>query len=279
MNTRKLTRVAKVVDNTMGKKVYRHVQLAQHVVAPGVCAYFQLGIGHARISDALTTVQYFDPAAATERKFFDANASGDIDREFLFTSLDSKLTLRNNNKHDALLRLYCLVPKDATNLTSITLFSEGLDSRTTQTNPETYPGSYLTDSNLLMDMYSIVSTKKVVIEPGKECTMKYHHGPFSYNTAERTVQGLDSDFNPKWGAHIYVWQLMGRAVNSDSSTSTVGLGPASVLSTLSTTLKMTYDAGGAVDQLDYDPVNQSVISDSKSLNMPSAGLNAYEPVT
>ena len=276
-NAKKVNRIAKIVNASTGTKLYRSNQLALHTSAQSKCKYFELGFGRARLLSLMDNVQYVDPEDPTVPKYFNTGLAGGNDRDFLFTGISSKLVLRNNNKQDALVRMYCLVPKGATNLSPEPLIAAGMDARTEQIDPEEYPGGYLTDSMVLMDLYKIVQTKKIVLEAGKEMVMKYFHGPFTYNTALRAETGVDSDFSPEWGAHVYVFQIMGRATQSLAAPSGVGVGPAEVVSWFTTKLEAQYDAGGAIRQLDYDPVAQSTYGDSTSANQPVSGRQSFSP--
>lgn len=259
MNTRKLASVAKVVDATTGTKISRSFELSSLVSSVGESVMSQVSFVRTDVRDMLEQIQFVDKAGdSSVRTFYDGNV-GVYQREFYFPNgTSSKYILRNLNQHDVLLRLYIVEPKEATAITPVTAFTEGLDSVTGGVNPQAQPHVYLTDSPIFNDMYKIVKTKKTVLAPGHECTVRHTTAPYTYDPRLFDVLPTEMQVNPDWGSHFLVIQMMGRLVRNDDSTTQFAIGPGSIYIQHQFTSKLTYNAGADVVHLQLVPAIQSV---------------------
>jgi len=276
--THKLTRVAKVVDATTGKKTARLISLSTLTSAFGQCKFGTVAYVQTDVRDFIDSIQFVDKAGdPSVRTFYNGNV-GVYQREFYFPDgVSSKYTMRNLNQQDVLLRAYIVVPKEATAFTPEAAFIQGLPFVTNTPSAELHPGVYLTDSPLFNELYKIVATKKTVLAPGQECTMRYTSPPFTYDPKIFDALTTETQVNPEWGAHFLIKQIQGRMVFSNLNVGLFAIGPAQIYTQHTVVQKMTYDAGGAIEQLDLPNVSQSTFppADVRQTSKPGVQVETF----
>lgn len=130
------------------------------------------------LEEVIAQLRYYNPSAPSTLVTADG-ATGTYQKEFLFQKVSHKVLLRNNYQTPCKVQLCLIRSKEDTSISCATAFTNGLAD---VGNPSSSsPLIYLTDSVQFNDLYKIVSSKNVVLNPGQELVVNHSDKPFQYD--------------------------------------------------------------------------------------------------
>ncbi len=186
--TKKVKALTKMVNADNATHTHRMINTHFTTVGKNLAAYDSIPChASADIETALTNLRYYDPATPGTLVTA-AGGTGTFSRKFGVHALHSKLTIRANYQVPGKVTVYLLQPKVDTSIDPISAMTTGLAD---QGNPSvTSPSIYPTDSDNFRDLWSIVYSKSIVLQPGQERTFTSNEKPFEYDPSLFDTHGL-----------------------------------------------------------------------------------------
>lgn len=160
-------------DSTVAELNYRYLT-AQRVTCgiSGQNILEMIGSDKDQLEAVLTQLKYWDPSTSTF--VTSSGIAGTNEKKFLFNSISSKLTLRNNYQSDVELMVWLCKPRVDTDSTVTTAYTNGInDDLGNVTTFSTY-GSLPTDYKTTTDFWSFKRVCKKVLSNGD--TFQVSHG-------------------------------------------------------------------------------------------------------
>nr|WAE43937.1 MAG: capsid protein [Cressdnaviricota sp.] len=130
------------------------------------------------LETVLAVLKYYDPAVPGTLVTADG-AVGTYSKEFMFSRQYCRAVIRNNYQSPVRLSVYLQSVKEDTSIPPSTAYSNGLLD--VGGISATSPLSFVSDSRQYRDLWHIVSSKKVELQPGEEYVCTYSTKPFVYD--------------------------------------------------------------------------------------------------
>lgn len=204
------------------------------------------GMGANNIQSGMASLRYFDPSNPATLVTADGSV-GTYSREITILNAHSKLELRNNYQIPCIVTVYLVVNKDDTNISIKNAFVQGMsDQYITSPGAESFT-AYLTDIDLVNELYTVKSTTSKTLAPGKSLTLSHNTGRFNFNPAD--FDDHNSQFQKAWKSHQYFIKITGILGHSSSA---VGHLNAGVDWTMTRVIKYQYDAGTSLNDFSED---------------------------
>lgn len=250
----KLRKDVKKIKKNMNKDMAHHTHRRRDVVELGPSAENVQSVDamtandQASIELAMAGFRYYNPAVPGTLTTA-AAGTGTYQRDVHCTSFWTQTVVRNNYQIPCWLTLYCVTNKADTDITCGTSMLNGL---TDQGNPgSNSPLVYPTDSDQFNDMYNIVKSRKVFMEPGRQISMSYAKNDFWYDPSLNDSHGLN--FQKRWGAAQWLYIIEGCLGHDSAGTAQeVGTCQASLDVLIDRTWKFDYDAGVNLNDITVD---------------------------
>lgn len=219
------------------------------------------------LEGAMAFLRYYDPS--NPGTLVTANAStGTYSRQVHFESIYEKLRVRNNYQVPAHITIYSCTPKNDTNITVLSYFSDGITDQASGTVASTSPLIYLNDIRMVKDNWKCKAVKTVLLQAGAETSATRSCKAFDYDPSN--VDTHSSQFQSKYGAHMWVVRVEG-TIAHDTTLAQYLTTQAQVDCMLDMKFVMTYDAGVNLD--DYS------VDDNSSASFTNGGVVSNKPVS
>lgn len=241
----KMTKTLNMVKNFMGNLEYRVFDSKynrtggynqQALVACDV-------IDMAAYEAILGQLRFFNPAVPGTLTTA-SGASGTYYREYLFKSVSTVHTARNNYQTPCRCTLYVCTPREDTSVAPATAFSNGLADVSNGSATSTCVS--LRDSDEFNDLWIITKQKSMVLNPGQSMTISHGFKNMLYSPA--TYDSHSLSYQRRFKCFTILCRVEG-IVAHDSATTEVGLLNAGVDLIWRTSYKVQYDAGGDINYM------------------------------
>ncbi len=260
-NTRKIARVAKIVDSTTAT----HTKRYQFTAVIG-SDFGKQNIGMFTANNTgltkgvLNKLQFFDPSIPETLLTTDGNF-GEYQRDFQFAGAHTSFTLKNQGFCTKHVKVYKCFPKSDTNIKPLEAWIAGLenqlldyDDQAISNKNERNPHSYPNDSAVFKALWRTEDYVSIRMAPGAIKTWTHTGKPYVYSPAlEQSIQeGVEVDFRPAWQAMVWMVVVVGEiVVGTQDAQVTAENNTEDLLTEHVETFKVTYDAGASLDTVEY----------------------------
>lgn len=265
---KELTRVA---ESDMGTHIHRIRDVKTMGSADLAIARDVLDLVNiTKLEEVLAQLRYYDPAAPTALVNADGT-SGSYQKEFYFKRIYSKMTVRNNFQIPHQVRVFFCMPREDTSITPLAAFTNGL---TDVGNPtSTSPLVYFNDSPQFRDLWKVVSSKSMWLEPGQQRSLSYSLKPFQYDPSLADSHSLT--YQRRYGSLVAFIRLEG-PLSHDSTTQTqVGIQQTRLDIYADTTFEVRYSAGADIEYITIDDNSVAATAAYVCSNKPVADNQSY----
>lgn len=231
----------RLAESDMGRLVYRDMAPARLLAGVNAQACSAIAASDTSILEAvIAQLRYYDPSAPSTLVTADG-ATGTYQKEFYFKRIYSKITYRNNYQSPVLVKSYCCVPKDDTNITPFVAWTNGLTDGANGSYSDM--NSYPTDSQQFQDLYKIVSSKTKLLNPGQELVCTHSEKPFQYDPSLTDSHSLSYQTRNK----NFLWMtIVSGCVGHDTSLDEQGFLAAGVDIIIERVFEVHYSAGADI---------------------------------
>lgn len=192
------------------------------------------------VETVLGQLRYYNPSVPGTLTNADG-AAGTFQKEFLFKSIYHKIHIRNNYQVPAYVSAYIVVPKEDTDINTSTAFTNGLND---VGSPSSYsPLVHFTDSTQVNDLFKVVASKKILLEPGETFNMIHSTKPFQYDPSFIDNHGLT--YQRKFGGAMLFIMIKGEIAH-DTSAAERGTSACGIDYMIDTTYIVRYSAGADI---------------------------------
>lgn len=224
------------------------------------------GVTVASLESACANLRYYDPA--TPGTLVTANAStGTYSRVIHFSSVNSKLEVRNNYQVPCKVRVYLATPKQDTSITPLGYYTDGITDQVIS-GVSTTPLLYPTDIDLVNKAYKLDLVKNRLLEPGQQITVSQTVNNIDYNPAMFDTHNLS--YQKKYKNFIWVIRLEG-CLGHEATADEQGISQCEVDYQMINTYKIIYDAGTNLNDISY--------ADSRTSTFTGPVLLSNKPVS
>jgi len=222
-----------------------------------------------RLEDVLALLKYYDPSNPATLITASGNV-GSFQKDFYFSRVHSKLTVRNNYQVPVMVRIYQVTPKDDTSIDPVTAFTDGLPD---VGNPAVgSPLVYLTDSRLFHDLWRINKSVVKYLDAGRQCTMSWSAKPFQYDPS--LVDTHNQLFQSAYHPCLYVINVKG-IIAHDALAGQQGSMQSGIDAMCDTVFEVKYPAGADIKQITVDDESDAFSNGSRLTNKPAADVQQF----
>lgn len=228
-----------------------------------------VGSDVAKLEAVLGQLRYYDPS--NPGTLIEASGNlGSFQKDFYFSRVHSKVTIRNNYQVPCEVRLYCCTPKDDTSIDVVSAYQDGLVD---MGNPGfRSPLVFVTDSKLFGDLWRIKRTKIKLLKVGSQFSMSWNAKPFQYDPS--LVDSHNQFYQSAFQA--VVWMIFVKGVPAHDTTSdqqgTCGAGIDAIVDTV---FEVKYPAGADITYITVDDASSSFSNDARVSNQPIADNQTF----
>lgn len=236
---KKVRKLEKCLVKTISTHIHRRRDAGELTSSAGEIAQRIVSCGgtKALIETAMANLRYFDPSTNT---VVTANPTvGSYSREAC-VEIHRKLTVRNNYVVPVMVQIFSCIPKDATNISPLTSYSNGMAD---QLDPDIdSPLVFLSDCRELHDLWNLKQVARGVLKAGQTLTGVSHQKDFSYEFSSNDTHSLAYDKDQ--GGHTFIIRITG-ILGHDSALNTtqISTGECGVDWMCDVTFTFKYDAG------------------------------------
>lgn len=226
---------------------------------------------------ALGSLSFYDPADGTNLDTAVDGALGTFQRDLYFEYVKSSVRFRNNCNIPLNLSAYICLPRENTDLSAFSAFSEGMLD---QGNPAlTFPTMEITDSVLFKKLWRIVKQKKVFLEPGEVCMMDVKSKSFRYDPSYfDSLNGKGGKYVPMYYPYELMVQVTG-PVSVDTNLDTeIGTSEASIDFLCDVEFKLKYAAGTDIFTIGVLDLSNSMTATPVVSNKPAVDSQQFSAV-
>lgn len=276
INTRKglakqVKSLQKQMNTNSGRFTYRIRSTGNVVASVNECNHTGIsGWLPTNLEAAISSLPFFNPATPGTLTTADFT-SGTYNKDILFRTLTSKLTLRNNYQIPCNIRVYKCVPKSATSITPTTAFTNGLADQGAPAS--TSPLVFISDSEQFLDLYKIVRTDKAYLQPGDQYTVSDSDKNVIYDPSFLDSQTATLD-NKRYKNFSYVVRVDG-CLAHDSSASERGQAQGAVDYQIDRIFHIQYDAGVDLNYISVSDSSNTFTNGAVVSNKPVADNQSY----
>ena len=247
------------VRSTMTVEAAPNFQHSDYIVASDV----------GRLEDVLSRLQYYDPADPTNLIGASGNV-GSYHKEFYFSRVHSKLTVRNNYQVPIMVRIYQVTSKDDTSIDPLTAFTSGLID---VGNPASgSPLVFLTDSKQFGDIWRVQRSKNKYLDAGRQCTMSWSAKPFQYDPS--LVDAHNQLFQAAYKPCVFVVFVKG-IIAHDALAGQQGTCSSGVDVMCDTVFQVNYPAGADIHIVTVDDESDAFSNGARLTNKPASDVQAF----
>lgn len=200
-----LSHLKKITDADTGTLIYRARTTGRVLAGVNQQSYASIVMNStSTIETILAELRFFNPAVPGTLTQA-SGATGTYSRNFYFKNGYIKFKIRNNYQVPCRCVLYACSPKEDTDLTVSTAFTDGLADVGNPDNAS--PLVFLTDSPLFYDLWKINKSCSSILQPGEEMDYNMSLGAFEYNPAD--VDSHSLSYQKQYKASIYFVRVEG----------------------------------------------------------------------
>lgn len=259
----KLTKAVKADQAYHTRKEYTAVDLAttdgtmnQTFVASIPISSFESAVGNLR---------FFNPSVPGTLTVADAS-SGTYSRDIHFSSVYSGIEIRNNYMVPAKVKVYLAVPKQDTNISPLTYYSDGITDQVVAGGSATSPCLTPNEIDLVKESWSIKLLKNKELPPGKSFKVSHTVNDINYDPAMYDTHALA--YQKKYKSFGFIVRIEG-VLGHDTVADQQGIVKCAVDIQATKVWKITYDAGANL--------NDIYISDSRTSTFTTSGVTGVQP--
>lgn len=257
---KRVNNLSKTVSADTGTHIFRGRDVGKNLAAEKVISQSQSALSMQTIESFLNDLRYYDPS--TPATLLTASASsGTFSKPFLFKSIYTRFTVRNNYVVPVKATVYCCVTKNDTNILPLTAFTNGLTDIGAPSS--TSPLVYLTDSLEFNRLWKIQSSKTKVLQGGQELVLTYSKKNVSFDPAFLDDHG--DDYQAAYGCHVYIIRCEGVVGHTGTL---IGNLPGGVDWYRDTTAVVKYSAGANIKTIKISDNQNAVTSAGYATTMP-----------
>jgi len=233
------------------------------------CAYIAYSITTSSLETVLQNLRYFDPSAPGTYKTVDfttGTQSKSVEAQFY-----SKIELRNNYKVPVIVDVYCVVPKQDTNITPDTAVSNGLTDlgiSSASTEVQCFP----TESPQFRDLYKIVKHSQVELQPNLAETFSWSSDRFDYDPS--IVDSHNQTFQKEMRSQSWLIRVMGIVAHDSSVLTEISQAPCGVDFVVNRHYTIKYP-GGADFEYMIVSTNGAAFTNGANVSMPTVSQIQY----
>lgn len=221
-----------------------------------------------RLEEVLLQLRYYDPSNPGTL-LVASGVSGTFQKDFFFSRIHSKITVRNNYQVPCEVRIYQCVPKDDTSIDVVSAFQDGL---TDVGNPGYLsPLTYLTDSKLFDDLWRIKQSAIKLLDAGRQCSMTWSAKPFQYDPS--LTDSHNQQYQAAFQASVFMVFIKG-VVSHDALADQQGTSSAGIDMMCDTVYEVKYPAGADITQFTVDDGSSAFANGARLTNKPAADVQA-----
>lgn len=261
---RELKRLA---ESNMGTHIQRRRATAAYTSAVAQMSLNSFSLSNLTLlEEVLAQLRYYNPSLPGTLTNADGT-SGTFQKEFYFHSVYHRVRFVNNYQVPARVKIYLVRSKKDTSISASTAFTNGLAD---VGNPSsTSPLIHLTDSVQFTDLYNIIESKSMLLQPGQECVLNHTDKGFQYDPSMADSHALA--YQRKYydmQCVVRIEGLLGHdsAVATEQTNLQAGLDMESL-----TTFVVKYDAGADIKYI--------YIDDEADVGFTNGGLVSSKPVS
>lgn len=229
-------------------------------------------VNMAAYESVLGNLKFFNPSAPGTL-ISASGATGTYYREYLFRSVSSIHTVKNNYQIPCKVTLYYCTVKNDTNIGPITAFTDGISDGSNAASTSLFIN--LTDSDEFNDLWRIAKKKTKLLLPGRQMSLSYRFNNMLYSPA--TYDSHTSTYQKRFKCFVVICRVEGVQAH-DSAANEVGFTNAGVDVTWRTSYKVQYDAGGDINYL-YVSENQDSFTNGPLVSSMPVADNINYSVT
>lgn len=226
----------------MGMLTFRIRSTGRNLSGINSCSYTDVsGVDNTLLELVLQQLRYYD-AENPGTLLTAPGTTGSFMKEFYFKKVFNKLLIRNNYQVPCRVAIYNMQVKSDTSITPKTAFTNGLTDvgAPTSTSPIVYPS----DSPQFLDLWKIIKTTKVVLQPGEECVLTHLSKTFSYDPS--LVDSHAGLYQPRYAGFAFLIRTEG-ILGHDTSVDEQGILAAGIDWQMDSTLVVEYSAGADIE--------------------------------
>ncbi len=263
----------KHMNHDMGTHTYRKRDVGELVSVQAQNAHASVTINNTtNLEVAMAGFRYYNPAVPGTLTTADAS-TGTYSREIFIKDIRSRILVRNNYLIPVKIRIYCLGPKDDTNIAPLTQYTSGMAD---QGNPSTLsPLIHLTDSDLFNDTWNILSSKATTLGPGREFSVSHGTGEFYYDPSVADTHTVQ--YQKKWKAFVWVIRIEGTLQHPNDGTNEYAIGVGGIDFYIDSKFVFNYDAGVNLNDFTILDNSDATFSSGTGVctNMPISDNQSY----
>lgn len=267
--TYKVNQLKKTVDSSLSTYTKKSRDYGSTLVAAvEQCAYGSQTIHSVSVlQGVIDAVKYFNPSTPGTLINVDLS-SPTFQNRVKFSSSYASINARNNYQVPVKVRSYFFVVRKDTGITPETAITNGLAdmSNASITNPLVFP----TDVHDLTDLWSIASSKTVLLNPGEEFTHSWSAPPFKYDVS--LSDSHTSAYQKYFHGCIHVFRIEGVASHGSTSGSTQG--KAGIDWILNRNHTVVYPGGSDIKYLEADLTSGSAVG-TIQVSLPDIAQETY----
>lgn len=260
---KKIRKICDFIQQQQAVHIHRRRDVARQTCAANTsCAKaYSYGGTVSYHEDAVKNLRFFNPATNT---LVTADPSSGTYHRDIRMSIYRKITVVNNYQSAVEVRVYKCFPKDATNITAETAFTDGLVDQNNPSNSSNL--IYPSDSKLLYDLFHVKSARKT-LKAGQSMTLSVLTKEFRYQFD--TVDTHALAYNKHFGGFQWLVRISGSLGHDNAIPTEAGIIPCGVDMMFDTTYTIKYDAGK--DLKDYSV-------DDNSTSFTNSGIFSARPI-
>jgi len=228
-----------------------------------------------RLENAMANLRYYNPAVPGTLTTADAS-TGTYTRQVHFAKIIQRVTVRNNYQVPCWVTVYACTPKQDTNTTMPSFYSEGATDQTIGPIATTSPLLFPTDIKMVHDNWTVRRKKHTFLQPGQQFSVSHYIKAFDYDPSNVDTHSLQ--FQKKYGGFQFCIRVEG-PLEHDTSLAEYTVGQCMVDTVLDWKMVITYDAGvnlndfSAVDNTSSAFTNGGVVSNKPISDNQSYSVN------
>lgn len=263
--SKQVKELKRLAESDMGTHTQRHRVTWNVAALPNEQGFISVAsVNASLIESVLAELRYYDPTTPTTLVQA-SGASGTFQKEFFFDKVYSKITIRNNYQTPCMVSAYACRPKVDTSITPLSAWQNGLTDIGAPATSS--PLTFLTDSPQFRELWTIESSKKLLLDAGEQCSMASTGKKFQYDPSlfdnhallyQKTFQSL------VW--HVFVTGVIAHDNVADEQ----GIIGAGIDLVIDSTFVVKYPAGADITYLHIDNSSSAFSNSAVVTNKPYA---------
>lgn len=229
-------------------------------------------VNMAAFEAVLGQLRFFNPAVPGTLTTADGS-TGTYYREYLFKSIVSTHTVKNNYQIPCKVTLYYCCPRTDTNIGPITAFTDGITDTSNASSTSLFIG--LKDSDEFRDLWRVAKQKTKLLLPGRQFSLTHSIKNMLYSPA--TYDSHAVSYQTRFKCFYVICRVEGIPAH-DSAANEVGYTNGGVDVVWKTNYKVQYDAGGDINYL-YVSENQDSFTNGPLVSSMPVADNINYSVT